>query len=474
MTSDKMMSELQRVFDLQRANHWKLAKSTAEDRIARLIRLRDGIWARRKEIHQAILEDFGKNPSETDMTEIFPTLAEIKHTIKHLRRWMKPTNVGTPWALFGTHSEVRYEAKGVVLILSPWNYPINLLINPLVAAMAAGNSVIVKPSSKVPSTARFLKSFFAEIFEENEVALFDGSSAVADALLELPFDHIFFTGSPRIGKVVMTAAAKHLASVTLELGGKSPVIADQTADPRKLAERVLWGKFINAGQTCVAPDYLLLHESLLQSFLAEARKVIDHRFGETEEARKAIPDFCRAVSDDHLKGLRRVLQEAIAAGAQVEIGGVADPAQRYLSPTVLSGVLEDSPIMREEIFGPILPILTFSSLDDAIRIIQSKEKPLALYIFSSDKATVEHILSNTTAGGTCVNSVVIHLANPDLPFGGVGNSGMGNYHGLYGFRSLSHERAVLRQGRFDSLKNFYPPYIESVNKMIRFAMKGLH
>ena len=465
--------ELRRVFDQQQAHRWRLAQSTAEERIARLVRLRDAIWSGREDLKRAVHDDFRKSPEETDLTEVFPTIAEINHTVRHLKRWMAPRRVGRPLALLGTRSEVRFEPKGRVLILSPWNYPFGLLVNPMVAAIAAGNCVIAKPSSKVPATARFLKNFFARLFDEGEVALFEGSSAVADALLDLPFDHVFFTGSPRVGKSVMAAAARHLASVTMELGGKSPVVVDRTADPRLVAERVLWGKFINAGQTCIAPDYMLLHRSLLDSFIVEAKRVLDHRFGATEEARKASPDFCRAVSDRHLQGLERVLSEAVAAGAKVAIGGVVDAAQRYMGPTILTDVGADSPIMREEIFGPILPVITYESLDEVFGVIRAREKPLALYIFATDKAAIETILANTTAGGSCVNSVVVHAVNPNLPFGGVGHSGMGSYHGVHGFRALSHERAVLRQGRLDSLRYFYPPYTAAVRKRIHMALKRL-
>jgi len=473
MINDAMSQRLRHVFDLQRANRWRMAQTTAPERIARLVRLREAIWAQRDGIHQAIFEDYRKNALETDITEVFPILAEINHTVNHLRKWMKPVRTGAPLALFSTKNEVRYEPRGLVLVLAPWNYPISLLINPLVAAISAGNCVIAKPSSKVPATARFLAKFLGGIFQENEVAVFEGSTEVAEALLELPFDHIFFTGSPRVGTRVMAAAAKHLASVTLELGGKSPVIADHSADPKKLAERVLWGKFINAGQTCMAPDYLLLHESLLPRFLDEARMILNRRYGDTEEARKVSADYCRLVSESHLLGLRRVLDASLAAGARLEIGGISDQVQRYLSPTILTGVSADSPIMDEEIFGPILPVITFSSLDEAIGIVQAKDKPLALYIFSSDTAAVERILANTSAGGTCVNGVVVHVGNPDLPFGGIGKSGLGNYHGFFGFRSLSHERAVMRTGWLNTVRIGYPPYTTLAKKMVRFMMKHL-
>lgn len=271
----------------------------------------------------------------------------------------------------------------------------------------------------------------------------------------------------------MAAAARHLATLTLELGGKSPVIVDATADVRRAAERIVWGKFLNAGQTCVAPDYLLIHESRLADFLEESKRVLSKRFGGSEEDRRASPDFCRLVSLGHHQGLARVLEESIRHGARVEVGGISKADERYLAPTILSGVREDSPIMKEEIFGPILPVLAYRDIAEVIRIIQSKEKPLALYVFSRDEAAVERVLRNTTAGGTCVNSMIIHLANPDLPFGGVGNSGMGNYHGYYGFRAFSHERAILRQGWIDTLRFFYPPYTPGVKKLIRLAIDYL-
>lgn len=467
------MIPVREVFEKQQRNRWSVAQTPAEGRVAKLRKLKSSLLAGQDGIQKAIFEDFRKNPGEVDLTEIYPTIAEINHTIRHLSQWMRPHRVKTPLVLFGTKSEIRYEPKGVVLILSPWNYPFQLLMTPLVAAIAAGNCVILKPSAKTPHTAHFLKKFISDLFSEDEVALFEGDHQVADQLLELPFDHIFFTGSPSIGKKVMGSAARHLASVTLELGGKSPVIVDESADIKKAAARIVWGKFINAGQTCVAPDYLLIHEKRLSEFLAEAKKVIARRYGEDEKRRGTSPDFCRIVSDTHLEGLRKILEEAIRQGARVEIGGEVRLQDRYLSPTLLTQVTEDSPIMKQEIFGPILPILTFQTLDEAIGIVRKREKPLALYIFSRNDRAIEEILRSTTAGGTCVNSLVIHLANPDLPFGGVGQSGIGNYHGFYGFRTFSHERAVLRHGIIDTLKLFYPPYTARVRRLIRLATRYL-
>jgi len=465
--------EMLAIYGKQRANRWKVAGTTVRERADKLRRLRDGILARRKEIQEAIHADFRKHPAEVDVTEIYPAIAEINHMIRHLSKWMKPTRVGSPLPLFGTRGEIRYEAKGLVLILSPWNYPFQLLINPLAAAIAAGNCVMLKPSSKVPNTSRFLKNFIAQLFDESEVALFEGSSAVSDALLELKFDHVFFTGSPSVGKKIMASAAKHLTPVTLELGGKSPVIVDETADVARAAERIVWGKYINAGQTCVAPDYLLIHESAERGFIEAAKSVIESRYGKAEDERRGSADFCRMVSVDHGAGLRKVLDEAVRAGARVEIGGGSDEKERYFAPTLLSGVTGASPIMKEEIFGPILPIVRYRTLDEAIRFVQEREKPLAFYVFSRKRASVERMIRESTAGGTCVNSLIIHLANPDLPFGGVGQSGMGSYHGRHGFLTFSHERSVLRQGWLDTVRLFYPPYTAGVRRMVDWVIRFL-
>ncbi|MBI2068477.1 MAG: aldehyde dehydrogenase family protein [Deltaproteobacteria bacterium] len=462
---------IRNIFEKQQANRWRVSGTTAVERIEKLKKLKEAILSRQGELQQAIHDDFKKNPGEVDVTEVFPVVAEIGHAIRHLSGWMKPHRVKTPFVLFGTRSEVRYEPKGVVLILSPWNYPFQLLLSPLVAAIVAGNCAILKPSAKVPQTSAFLKRLITDLFPEDEIALIEGGHDMADALLELPFDHIFFTGSPPIGRRVMGAAAKNLASVTLELGGKSPVIVDETADLKKTAERLVWGKFINAGQTCVAPDYLLIDKRLEADFIREAKSVIESRYGKDDASQEASGDFCRLVTREHLQHLKSLLDASVQAGARIETGGKINSEGRYLSPTLLSNVRQSTPIMREEIFGPILPILTFERLEEAIQAVQSRPKPLALYIFSKNSGNIEQILRTTSAGGTCVNSLIIHLANADLPFGGIGESGMGNYHGFYGFKTFSHERAVLRQGRIDILRFFYPPYTRSVRAIIRLATK---
>lgn len=468
------MDDLKQIFERQRENRWRIAKTSADERIAKLKKLRQAIFDRQKDLHKAIHDDFRKNPAETDLTETHLVIAELSDAIKHLRRWMRPHKVKTPMVLFGTSSEIRYEPKGVVLILSPWNYPFQLAVSPALAAVAAGNCVVLKPSNKTPHTARFLKKLMAEVFAEDEVAVIEGDHTVADALLELPFDHIFFTGSPNVGKKVMAAAAKHLAPVTLELGGKSPVVVDETANIKKAAERIAWAKFINAGQTCVAPDYILIHESKAKEFIEETKGVIAKRYGKDAASQAKSDDYCRLVSEQHRQGLQKLLDTSVQQGAKIECGGGQNNGDaRFFSPTILSNVTPETAIMREEIFGPILPILTYRSLEDVLQLIQSKDKPLALYIFSKDSHHVEEILKNTTAGGSCINSLAVHLANSNLPFGGVGTSGMGNYHGFFGFRTFSHERAVLRQGPIDMIRNFYPPYTPKLKKMINFLTKHL-
>ncbi len=458
-------AEARRVYEAQRARRRATGPPDAAERIARLERLAAAVRARRGELAAAMHADFRKHPTESELTEIQQVLAEIRHAARHLRRWMRPVRTGTPLALAGARSELRYEPRGVVLVLAPWNYPVRLLLGPLVGALAAGNSVVLRPSEKVPETGRALARVVADAFREDEVALVRGGVEVADALLSLPFDHVFFTGSTAVGRRVMRAAAEHLSTVTLELGGKSPALVDASADVRTAAERIAWGKMINAGQTCVAPDYVLVHESRAAELVAELKAAVARLYGATEEARRGCDSFCRVVDDGAFARLAGLLEASVREGARVETGGVTDAAERYVAPTVLSGATWEMPVMGEEIFGPILPVLTFGSLDEALERINARPKPLALYVFARSRPVVERVLAGTSAGGTVVNQVVLHLANPDLPFGGVGESGQGSYHGRFGFRTFSHERAVLVQGRFSAAKWLYPPYTERVRRM---------
>ncbi len=471
--TDELITTVHELFVKQQAHRWVVAQTTATQRIHKLKRLKSTIMAYRAELYAAMHADFRKQPTEVELTEVQPTLREINYAIKHLHRWMRPKRVGRPQLLAGTRSAIRYEPRGVVLILAPWNYPFNLLFTPLVAAVAAGNCAIVRPSEKVPHTAKVLAAIVAEVFAPDEVALVAGDVAVAEELLTLPFDHIFFTGSVPVGRKVMAAAARHLTPVTLELGGKSPVVIDQTADMAEAAHRIVWGKFVNSGQTCVAPDYALVHESQASAFLHVAEQSIAALYGATPEARQASPDFPRLVDDAAYRRLSGLLAASIEAGARVVVGGEHDAADRYIAPTILADVNSLNPIMDDEIFGPILPVLTYRTLDDVVAFVNARPKPLALYIFSKDQSVRDDLIARTSAGGTVVNNVLLHLGNPELPFGGVGASGNGSYHGWFGFRTFSHERALLVQGPLRLDRLLYPPYTRRVQWLTRLIGRVL-
>ena len=472
LAEERMPEGVREAFDRLRARRWDVARRGAKERLARLEKLKALIVARREALADAIHADFGKPRAEVEATEVMPVLQELAHVLKHLKGWMKPRKVTTPLLLTGTSSHVQYEARGVVLVVAPWNYPFSLLVSPLVAAVAAGNTVLCKPSEKTPNTARFLAELLRDAFPEDEVAVVEGGPEVGEALLRLPFDHFFYTGGPRVGRRVMEAAAKHLAGVTLELGGKSPVIIDATADVETTAERVVWGKFLNAGQTCIAPDHVWVHASKEEALLAAMKAALERFYGKSEEARRASLDFCRMVDDGAFQRVRGLMDRTVTAGARVVTGGGVEADTRYIAPTVLADVTPDAPIMEEEIFGPVLPVLRYESLDDVVAQVRAGGKPLALYVFSQDEATVERLLRETSAGGTCINTVVLHNVNPNLPFGGVGQSGVGAYHGETGFRTFSHERAVLRQGRTSLLHLFFPPYnTGKAQKLARLASR---
>lgn len=447
------------LFSLQLKNRWTIAETSAATRIEKLKLLKSEVLRRREDIKLALYKDFKKPFAESELTEIHPVLDELNFAIKHLKSWMKKKRVSTPLPLFGSRSELRYEPRGVVLILSPWNYPFSLLINPLVAAVAAGNCVIARPSEKTPHTGILLKEIIEAVFKSDEVAVVLGEVDVAESLLELPFDHIFFTGSTAIGKKVMLAAAKNLATVTLELGGKSPVIIDREVDLEKAVSVIAWGKYINGGQTCVAPDYLFIPEELKDKFLDLFTKQIKTNYGETSTDRLNNPDFARLIDGGSFKRLENLIQNE-----KIIISDSPKISENYLSPTLLL-TSTTHPIMKEEIFGPILPVITYQKIEEVLSFIQSNPKPLALYIFSKKKEFIEYILKKTTSGGVAINQVVLHLANPHLPFGGIGHSGQGSYHGHFGFKAFSHERSVLVQGPFTLTGLYFPPYSTAFSKL---------
>jgi aldehyde dehydrogenase (NAD+) len=464
---------IQRAFDVQLATSLAWRTSTAAERIARLKKLREAMLARREDFYQAFQADYHKPASEVEGTEFMPVLDEVRHAIGDLRKWMRPKRVWPTMTTGGTSAWIEAQPRGRCLIVAPWNFPLNLCFGPLVSALAAGNTVILKPSEMTPHVSAVMVSIIRELFREDEVAVFEGSLPTSNVLLSLPFDHIFFTGSPAVGKVVMAAAAKHLTSVTLELGGKSPVIIDETADLKTAAETLMWGKLANCGQTCVAPDHIYVHESVKDAFVAECQRVIGERYGRTADEQKASPHFARVVNQRHTQRIAGLLEDARARGARILQGGEVDIGTSFIAPTLLDNIPADATIMSEEIFGPVLPIIAWRDLDAVVREINAQPKPLALYIWSHNKDRTRRIMAQTSSGGVGINHCVLHYAHGNLPFGGVNNSGIGSAHGVYGFKAFSHERAVLKSGPVMVAKLFFPPYTGFKPKLIRTVVDML-
>ena len=462
-------SPLEALLARQQAARWRVAATSADQRRAKLRALLEALMAHRAEAQAALAADFRKSPEEVDLTELYPVISELKDALRHLPRWMRARKVPTPIGLFGSTSTIVQEPKGVVLIISPWNYPIYLTLGPLVSALAAGNCAVVKPSEFTPHTTAFLQKLLSGLFPEEEVALVEGAAEAAQALLALPFDHIFFTGSPAVGKVVMRAAAEHLTSVTLELGGKSPVLVDADANLEEAARKLAWGKCLNGGQTCVAPDYVLVHERVHDALVEALKKAIEDFYGSDAASRKASPDLARIINERHHGRLLGLLKES---GGLTVFGGETDAGTNYLSPTLLTEVDPASPIMQEEIFGPLLPILKVPDMEAAVAFVNARPKPLALYIFSGSRSRAEALVARTTAGGGCINDTILHFAHTGLPTGGVNTSGFGKAHGVHGFEAFSNARGILRQRtRFSAIQLMYPPYTGFVRRMIDLTLK---
>lgn len=451
--------EMRRIFDLQQQHQYVVARTTARERIAKLQRLHDVMMRYRAAVTQAVWDDLRKSPTETNISELGVINGEIRHVIRNLRSWMTPKRVGTPLVLFGTSSEIRYEPKGVCLVLSPWNFPFNLTLSPIISAVAAGNCVMVKPSEFAPHSAAVMQQIIAECFPPEEVAMFEGDVSVAQQLLQLPFNHVFFTGSPEVGKLVMRDAAQHLASVTLELGGKNPTIVDESADLDEAAAKIAWLKGMNAGQSCIATDYILVQEKVHDLLVEKIARQLDNHYGATSEAREASPDLCRIIHERHFRRVKALLDDALQNGARVAAGGRSDEATRYIEPTMLTHVPETAAIWGEETFGPVLLIRPYRTLQEVVDYINVRPKPLAMYIWSSRSRDIEFVLGETRNGDVTVNDCGSHFYNPNLPFGGVNNSGIGKTHGEFGFLEFSNARGVLRQNRiFPITRPFMPPY----------------
>ncbi|HCU8859543.1 TPA: aldehyde dehydrogenase [Staphylococcus aureus] len=417
-----------------------------------LNKLSKAIKSYESDILEALYTDLGKNKVEAYATEIGITLKSIKNARKELKNWTKTKNVDTPLYLFPTKSYIKKEPYGTVLIIAPFNYPFQLVFEPLIGAIAAGNTAIIKPSELTPNVARVIKRLINETFDANYIEVIEGGIEETQTLIHLPFDYVFFTGSENVGKIVYQAASENLVPVTLEMGGKSPVIVDETANIKVASERICFGKFTNAGQTCVAPDYILVHESVKDDLITALSKTLREFYGQNIQQ---SPDYGRIVNLKHYHRLTSLLN---SEQMNIVFGGHSDEDERYIEPTLLDHVTSDSAIMQEEIFGPILPILTYQSLDEAIAFIHQRPKPLSLYLFSEDENATQRVINELSFGGGAINDTLMHLANPKLPFGGVGASGMGRYHGKYSFDTFTHEKSyIFKSTRLESGVHL-PPY----------------
>jgi aldehyde dehydrogenase (NAD+) len=460
-----------------------------EKHAARAQRLRTEPWQNRKKliksfgefvmqnrqrIHEALRADLGKSETETDISEVFPLITEIKHAIRELGNWVEPEPIDAPITYLGTTSELQYEPKGACLIIGPWNFPFMLTLGPLVSCLAAGNTAIIKPSELTPHTSQLMRDMVKEFFEEDLVTVIEGDAQVATQLLKLPFDHIFFTGSTAVGKIVMRAAADHLCSVTLELGGKSPTIIDASANLNDAAKRIAFGKFLNVGQACVAPDYILIDKTVEQEFIDLLKQNISKLYAANGSINSQSPDYGRIVNARNFNRIDSLVQDAIQLGAKVELNGASDVASRFFHPVILSGVSTDSKIMEEEIFGPVLPIISYSKEEEILPIILARPKPLGFYIFSTRKAFQQKLTDSVSAGAVCINDCVLQFTHPNLPFGGTNASGFGKAHGRYGFLAFSNEKPVLKQKRGITMSSFlYPPFNNRVKRTINLMLRWL-
>ncbi|ALL04121.1 aldehyde dehydrogenase [Pedobacter sp. PACM 27299] len=452
-----MIQTINSVFKAQQAYKYTLRNSNATQRINKLSALKSSIQLYEKEIYAALQSDLRKSEFESAITEVVFIYSEIDYAIKNLSSWMRPLKVGKTITALMAKNRIYYEPKGVCLIISPWNYPFQLMMAPLISAIAAGNCAILKPSELSSETSSIICRVIEECFEESEVCCFEGDATLSTHLLSLPFDHIFFTGSTAVGKIVMEAASKNLTSLTLELGGKSPTLIDETANLDIAAAKIAWGKLTNAGQTCIAPDYILIQESLQAVFIEKYKAAVQQMFF-TDDGELNLSSYAKIINKKHYNRIQGLVDDAVSKGAKLPYGGPGNESTQTILPTILTGLSENANIMKEEIFGPVLPIIPYKTMEEAIAFVNKMDKPLALYIFSQNKKQIQQVIKSTSAGGTCVNDVLIHISNPKLPFGGVNGSGLGSCHGQFGFKTFSHERAVVFQSKLDMSNLIYPPY----------------
>lgn len=432
-------------------------------RINYLKQLKQALIDNEKKLAEAIKSDLGKSSFESYMCELGLVLSEITYMIKHVKSFAKEKTVLTPIAQFASRSYKKPSPYGVTLIMSPWNYPLLLTIDPLVDSIAAGNTAIVKPSAYSPATSKVMKEIIENVFPEEYVAVIMGGREENNYLLDEKFDYIFFTGSKSVGTMVLEKAAPHVTPVTLELGGKSPCIVDKSANLKLAARRIVFGKYLNCGQTCVAPDYVLCHESVKDELLSHLKKEVKKQYGKNYIKNK---NYGKIVNEKHFNRICGLIDQK-----KVVVGGNSDRKNLKIEPTIMDNVTFADAVMKEEIFGPIMPILTFSNIEEAIRTVNSKEKPLAFYIFAEDKKVINKVTSECSFGGGCVNDVVIHLATSYMGFGGVGESGMGSYHGKTGFDTFSHYKSIVDKKTFMDLPMRYQPYKSLYGKIIRLVLK---
>jgi aldehyde dehydrogenase (NAD+) len=452
MTSLDRVEKAKQTFNSKRTRPY-------EWRVSQLEALKKFLTEKNAEINEALWKDLRKGPFEAEATEQGVVLGEIDYTLKHLYGWMQPQATSTMLVAQVGHSEIRHDPYGVVLIIGAWNFPINLLLAPLVGAIAGGNSAVIKPSEISPAISSLLAKYIPQYLDPDAVIVVEGGVPETNELLDYKFDYIFFTGSGPVGKIVMTKAAANLIPVTLELGGKSPAIVLDDASLKIAAHRIAWGKFMNAGQTCIAPDYVLIQEAVEKEFLNEVKATIKNFYGDDPKLSK---DYCRIVNDRNFQRIQNFLKDG-----EIFSGGRTDAKERYIEPTLLRVTSMDKPVMQEEIFGPILPVVTIDDLDEAICFINSRPKPLALYLFSQSSSEREKILEETSSGGACINDVVIHMPSPYFPFGGVGASGMGRYHGKNSFDTFTHQKGVLIKRAWPDLPVRYPPYTDTKLEWIK-------
>ncbi len=459
-------------FENLKAKILELRIEPLESRKKRLRSLESWIHTNRERIKLAVHADYRKPLLEVDTTEIYPVLTELRHALRNLDRWAAPKKIDATVSYLGTRSEIQMEPKGTCLIIAPWNFPFNLCVGPLVSCLAAGNNVIIKPSELTPHTSRLILEMVQESFSDDIAFVVEGGADISQKLLALPFDHIFFTGSTAVGKLVMQAASRHLSSVTLELGGKSPTVIDASANLSDAAKRIAFGKFMNNGQTCIAPDYILVEERVKEKFLDQLKKEIQQTFGDGQDISEVSSSYSRLATARQFSRVSALLNDARERGATISQLGGSNEAENFISPVIITNIPKDALVWDEEIFGPVLPVATFTSPEEVVATINGRPKPLALYIFSQRKDFQKYILSHTTSGTVCINECVLQFSHPNLPFGGVNQSGIGKSHGQYGFVAFSNEKSVLRQkSGWAAPYLLYPPYTKGMKKIVDVLLK---